>query len=372
MIKKTTSFILVASLASASFLFSGCDGSFIRKKLEQRLNESFGPKTPPPSPPPPPPPVVPTPPAPPPPPVSPPPTPPVSPESAALPTPPAPDQANNDQALIEELNGYVECLNRTSPRTNQSRERYLSWVNEKTGPNCTERYITYGLYTLYDDGIEKCNKAAQRGKDGPPSLPNLEKAAGDLAASYAQLVPLVKKANDYYEQQDYKDDHCVKAKEMHGQLMDAFARYRAAEAQLQQGVDSIKGDVDRRELARLEREKGRKLAWYARNYQLTVKSLIQTLPKENAGMLNKDAYLATYTQLEKDYDGLNNYLTANPDESKGVFWFSSFESSAKDFFTKAKFIKRDLADGKKPDASALNGLIEQFNRFVSDSNNVKF
>jgi hypothetical protein len=76
--------------------------------------------------------------------------------------------------------------------------------------------------------------------------------------------------------------------------------------------------------------------------------------------------------MEKDYQAYTDYATAHPDEGKGVFWYSSFESSAKNFYTKAKFLKRDLSEGKKPDANSLNDLIQQYNSLVSDSNNVKF
>jgi uncharacterized protein DUF3829 len=278
-----------------------------------------------------------------------------------------------DDVIIDELNGYIECLNRTSPRTNDSRSRYLSWVNEKVGPTCTERYISYGLYTLYEDGVDKCNKAAQRGQAGPPSLPELEKAASDLAAAYAELVPLVQRAYDYYNQEDYKDDKCAKAQEMHPKLIQAFNRYREAAAKLQSGVDALKKDVDLRELARIEREEGRKLQWYVRKFGISAKELIQTVPEDNPLKMNKDAYLTAYGNLEKDYDALNTYAAANREETGKTFWFSAFENSEKDLYTKAKFLKRDLSEGKgAADVNKLNDLINEYNRFISDANNLKF
>jgi hypothetical protein len=349
---------LTLTLLVPCLLFTGCN--FIKQKLEDRLASKFqkkeDSKPPPPF-------------------EGPAPTPPSNPSSVDSKMPAATPIAktqNSDQALIEELNGYVGCLNRTSPRVNQSRQRYLSWVNEKTGPTCKEQYISYGLYTLYEDGIENCNKAAERGRNGEPSLPELEKAATDLAAAYSELVPLVQKAEDYYNQQDYKDDNCAKGKEMHAKLMEAFAKYHQAELQLQKGVDGLKGDVDKRELARLEQEKGRTLPWYSRNFSLTAKTLIQTIPTDSPQQLNPQNYLGAYAQLDKDYQAFSDYATAHPDEGKGVFWYSAFDSSAKRFYTKAKFLKRDLADGKQPDANSLNDLVQEYNSLVSDANNVKF
>src|SRR4029450_9974512 len=128
--------------------------------------------------------------------------------------------------------------------------------------------IIWRLSPLDEDGTEKCNRAVTRGQSGPPSLPALEKSAADLTAAYTELVPLTQKAEDYYRQQDYKDDACAKGKEMHGKLMSAFNRFRDASSQLQRGVDGLKKDVDMRELARLEQEQGKKLAWQTRNFAM--------------------------------------------------------------------------------------------------------
>ena len=57
-----------------------------------------------------------------------------------------------------DFNILTACLNRAAPRVAQSKQRYLSWVNEAKGPNCQERHIVYALYTLYPDAIQKCQK----------------------------------------------------------------------------------------------------------------------------------------------------------------------------------------------------------------------
>ncbi|MCA0420866.1 MAG: YiiG family protein, partial [Proteobacteria bacterium] len=53
------------------------------------------------------------------------------------------------QAAITKSNAYTGLMNRTL-RAIQSWERYGSWVDMKKGPTGKERYITYGLYSLYD------------------------------------------------------------------------------------------------------------------------------------------------------------------------------------------------------------------------------
>lgn len=358
--------LLQVSFIALSLTSAGCDVGAIKAKIGAFKNRG---KQPPPV-------VVPTTPVPP--------TPPTAPVPPTMPppdtqgiTPPesapsAPPPAADDNSLIEKVNGYIECSNRTVSRTQDSRTRYLSWVNESTGPTCTERYISYGLYTLYEDGVQKCNDAVTRGKALPPSLPQVEQAAADLAAAYAELVPLTQKAEDYYEQQDYKDDNCAKAKAMHPQLMAAFNKFNAAEKILSTELDGLKAQLDIKQLAKTEREQGKKLQWYTQNFMMNTRNLVRAVPKENAANFNSAAYLAAFNNLQPAYDQLVEYSAANAAEASGAFWYSAFESSAKNFYTKAKFLKRDVAEGKKPDANSLNELIDNYNRLVGDANNVRF
>ncbi len=65
------------------------------------------------------------------------------------------------QAAITKSNAYTALMNRTL-RAIQSWERYASWVDMKKGPTGKERYISYGLYSLYDvtGEIRKAEEAA--------------------------------------------------------------------------------------------------------------------------------------------------------------------------------------------------------------------
>jgi len=362
---------LALSLLILPLVLGGCEGSFLSKKIAEMMGKGKKTELAVPSVPPPPAlPTAPTPPTPPSPPVP----PPVPGENPPAPGPSAtaPNAAGDDAGLIEKINGYVKCLNRAATRTADSRARYLSWVNEKTGPTCKESYISYGLYTLYEDGVKTCNEAAEKGKATGPSLPKAEQAASDFAAAYAELVPLTQKASDYYEQQDYKDDNCAKGKEMHGQLMSAFNRFVDAEKRLSAEVDAVKADVEVKELARIEAKEGKHLPYYTQSFMINSRRLIRTIPKENVAQFQSDAYLAAFDNLSKDYDALLAYSSANQPETSKAFWYSGFEDSAKNFFTKAKFLKRDLADGKKADAHSLNDVLDSYNRLVGDANNLRF
>src|ERR1700754_1266622 len=139
-------------------------------------------------------------------------------DAAAAQTPPP-------SSGVEKINAYVGCINRLSSRSYDSRKRYFSWVNARTGPTGKER-IVYGVYTIYDtadcrDEVAKANAIA------PHDAPT-EAAASAFVVAVTALEPLLKDADDYYTQQDYKDDKMAKGKALHSKLVAAWDAFDAA------------------------------------------------------------------------------------------------------------------------------------------------
>ncbi len=279
--------------------------------------------------------------------------------------------SDTDSTLIEKINGYVACLNRTAPRASDSRRQYLSWANESTGPTCTEPYIAYGIYGLYSDGIQLCHQAATQGKSLAPALPQLDQAMEDLSKAYAELMPLTQKAADYYQQQDYKDDQCAGGKTMHTQLMLGFNRFFSAEKIASAELDKVKDQLDEKELVSLEQEQGKKLPWQKQYFMMKARALLRTMP-QGSGEIDASAYGSAFDGVETAYQQFIEYASAHTQETSETFFYSAFESSLKNFYTKAKFLKRDLSEGKKPEAQVLNDWIEAYNRMVGDANSLTF
>jgi hypothetical protein len=92
-----------------------------------------------------------------------------------------------------------------SERSYDSRSRYFSWA-AKTGPTGKERII-YGTYTIYD--TSDCVKNVEKANGLEPAL---EAAASAYAKAVAKLEPLLKEADDYYTQENYKDDKMAKGR----------------------------------------------------------------------------------------------------------------------------------------------------------------
>ena len=258
--------------------------------------------------------------------------------AAAQGSPPAPAAPISDQgkpaappsALTEKLNAYVGCINRLSARSYDSRKRYFSWVS-KNGPTGKERII-YGLYTIYD--TSDCKKAVEKANALEPRDAELEAAASAYAEAVGKLEPLLQEAEDYYKQEDYKDDKMAKGRALHPRLIGAWDAFASADKALRTGVDTIN---DRRSLERvtaIEAKEGRNARYYVETLMIHAKRVARASDAAKPDVAAITAALA-------DYEGSMKALEPLAGEAKID---SFFISGAKSFLTSAKQFMRRIRD----------------------------
>ena len=278
------------------------------------------------------------------------------------------------QSLVEKTNLYVKALNAVSG-AQRSYDRYASWLDVKKGPTGKERYISYGLYEISKSSVDEVKQAAQKGPRLKPALPELDGVIVRLAESFGALEPLVKKAHDYYEQEDFKDDAAKGAKELHAAMMPLFESTFKAERELRRDLDVLKSQVDQRQLAQIEKSSGRKYEWHLRSYLLAAKSLINLLPENSeAPPLTAAVYQPRYAELESAYNAFEKFVSENPDEVKKVMLASFVESAVKDFFTASKFLRRVL-EARKLDRqeyfTRIGEVAQRYNNLIQRTNSMQ-
>ncbi|MEP6810437.1 MAG: DUF3829 domain-containing protein [Chthoniobacterales bacterium] len=285
-------------------------------------------------------------------------------------TPPAMPDAEF-QSLLLKTNLYTVALNAVSG-AQQSYERYASWVNIKKGPTGKENYISYGLYEISDSSVKDVTKAAEKGPKMAPPLPALDAVVVRLASSYGALQPVVKKAHDYYEQEDYRDDGAKGAKEMHATMLPLFEATFAAEKELRRALGEVKAMVDQRQLEMIEKKAGKKYEWHLRSLLLAAKGLINLLPETaNAPLIEREDYQKRYAEVETAYNAFENFCTENPEEVKKVLLASFVDTSVKDFFAASKFLRRTLEANKRDRREYLervSDLAQKYNELIQRTN----
>jgi hypothetical protein len=229
----------------------------------------------------------------------------------------------------EKLNAYVGCINRLSERSYESRRRYFSWVS-KNGPTGKERII-YGLYTIYD--TSDCRKAVERANTLAPRDAELEAAATAYADAVSKLEPLLQEADDYYSQEDYKDDRMAKGRALHPRLVAAWDAFQNADQALRTGVETINDRRARERLAAIEAAEGRKGRYHVEALMIHAKRVVRA-----SGVAKPD--VAALTAALADYEGSLRALEQAGDAKVDSF----FISGAKAYLVSSKQLMRRIRD----------------------------
>jgi hypothetical protein len=289
-------------------------------------------------------------------------------------------EEGKDAELSAKLGEYIRCMNGTSKRVVQSRNRYLSWADEKLGPTGKERNI----YGLYDINADTCYPALDRAKALQPSLPEVESAAVEYRKALEQLEPIVKGAADYYEQKDYKDDKMAKGRVMHSELMNAFAKFEQVSRGFEDRVLVLNDGVNARQFARLEKDPARRLQYLAQKSQNEGKELIKLSNVAELKELDLQKYDVALQTYERALAELEQYIAAHKGEADKTSGLSSYLSDSKTFLKSAKELlrrKRDNKDFNKEFFSNSNPrlveghpaqLVENYNRAIEASNRLRY
>lgn len=236
------------------------------------------------------------------------------------------------QQLTEKLNAYVGCINRLSERSYDSRARYASWA-AKSGPTGKERII-YGTYTIYD--TSDCRKNVERANAMEPRDAALEAAASAYAEAVGKLEPLLKEADDYYKQEDYKDDKMAKGRALHPRLVAAWDAFAAADTALRQGVEAINDRRAVERLAAIEASEGRKVRYHTEALMIQAKRVLRAQQADKPDVAVITQALGEYETTVKAIE----QLAADDANKIGSF----FTGSAKTFLTSSKQLMRRIRD----------------------------
>jgi hypothetical protein len=241
--------------------------------------------------------------------------------------------AQTPQAVAK-MNAYVGCLNRLSSRAFDSRSRYFSWA-AKSGPTGRERII-YGLYTIYD--TSDCKKNVEKANAIEPHDAAIEAAGSAYAEAAGALETLLKEADDYYEQQNYKDDKMAKGKALHPRLVAAWDSFERADKALRGEVEAINDKRALEKLAAIEASEGKKARYHVEALMIHAKRVLRTVDTKSP---DPGAMAQAITSYEEIVTGAEGFTGGGLARDKiGSF----FISNAKSFLVTAKQLMRRVRD----------------------------
>lgn len=247
------------------------------------------------------------------------------------------------KSVVEKTQLYSKALIATRA-VQKSYDRYASWVDVKAGPTGKEKSIETGM----PDITGALQEIADAGKKGPglwPPLPSVDTLAQKLADATAALAPVVKGASDYYTQRQYKTDGAKRGQELHAQLLPMFQQIFVTELALRRELSAVREDIERRNLAKIEKEQGKNYEWHLRSFLIAAKTLADLLPNHvDAAMIEGARYKQRFANLQAAYTLFTQYCVEHPAEVQKAVLATSLE----DFFAATRIL-RGLLDAPKLD-----------------------
>lgn len=297
-----------------------------------------------------------------------------------------PLSSDPDEALGLKLNHPIECINNASSQVSRSEERYDSWVDRKAGPKGTERNV-YGLFEVNKGFVDRCKKElAEFRKVKEPPTKELDALADTYEAKLDAAATAVGEAYKYYNQKDYEDDKFAKAKTMHAGLVKAFEEFDAADKALREEITKLKSGMTEREIAKVEKENGKKLLWHKLKLGIVAEKVVIEGNK-SIDQIDLAKLEAATKDLEEITNQLEAYEKAHADEVSKVMMWGAYAGRPVDLLKAAKALVRRVRD-KKPfadsevmminsgSAKMIEGhpaqLLDKYNDLVKAGNSLKF
>lgn len=304
-----------------------------------------------------------------------------------------PEERADDQ-LQAKVDEYIQhCTNALSSSIIRSRNRYYDWVDPKVGVTGKERSV-YGLYDLPKDGPAECAKAVAKAKAMPPSNAKLEAAADAFSKAASDLGAVIPTAVKYYDNKDFKDDQFAKAKEFHPKLIAAWTAFGTANHDLHEAIDGITKPIAQRELARIEKQEGKKFTYHRKRTLNTARELVEAGDPEDRAV-DFPLYESAFKEFDAALTDLETYGSAHkadlddPKLRKTVTastGYSRFTDTADEFRKESKGYMRCLRDApakakdaagkvklsELPKCSDGDDVIDKYNSFIQTSNSWQF
>ncbi len=107
------------------------------------------------------------------------------------------------------------------------------------------------------------------------ATPNSRPPRPAYADAVSKLEPLLKEADDYYTQENYKDDKMAKGKALHPRLVAAWDAFASADKNLRTGLDTINDKRAGESLAEIEQKEGRKARYQVEALMIQAKRVMR-------------------------------------------------------------------------------------------------
>lgn len=295
------------------------------------------------------------------------------------PTPTAAHELTSDM-LVTKLDPYILCLNDVDGPIQENvkiyRETYTDAVAHP--PKMLFDRGFRGFRRADDTNYQQARNCVAKLKENAkqtPSMPDADSAATEYASALEAMIPLMKRADHYYDQQNFSDDKLEEGREINNKLQPLLARLYELSNQVRDAVGEQKEKQRDLWMTEIERTDGKTFPWYVQDVLGKARRSFNAVRDADVRDVDSKTFADAEASMQQAYDAAHAYGEANRDvrteSGKRPMWFQ-LEPSAQAYLKRLKSFSR-AAEGKarltQRDSEELsrsyNALVRKF-RDLSD------
>ncbi len=257
------------------------------------------------------------------------------------PRPPGRGSADSDenQAMLDKLQGYLECLRDHSQPVFRIADRFRRLQGELPASADSRAVIEPS------PDPQKCLKALQDARKQRPALPALDAAADRFGAALQRVFTLTTAAHGGGVPDAGARDR-ARGDALPPELAPAFAEFDTAQAALFDQVSQLNHEIHLDQVARLEQRDGRTLAVRIELMMLRAEELVRfaATPWDHLDRLDLAVFGAALDRADNAVEDTASFATAHPKEADDVARFGSFIEDARSYVIAGRQLARRARD----------------------------
>lgn len=291
------------------------------------------------------------------------------------PAPTAAQELTSDM-LVTKLDPYILCLNDADGPIQENVKIYRETYSDLAA-HPTKMLFDQGFrgFRSADDTnyqqARNCVAELRGNAKQTPSMPDADRAATEYASVLEALIPLMKEADHYYDQQNFSDDKLEEGLALNNKLQPLLARLYEISNQVRDAVGEQKEKQLDLWMTEIEKTDGKTFPWYVQDILRKARRSFNAIRDAEIRDVDSKKLADAEATMQQAYDAARAYGDANRDvktqSGKQPMWFQ-FEPSAQAYLIRLKSYCR-TAEGKEGlterDSEELslsyNALVGKFN-----------
>lgn len=297
----------------------------------------------------------------------------VQPQAAAAVSAPSPEAT----AMNAKMEPFIDCINGVDSAWRERHASYAQAYAVFMGGGPAPSILGRFYLTMAGDryaGAKTCLQALEQAVQAKPADASLDAPGTVYIQTLSDLLPRVMALDEYYQQQDYRDDDKARARTMHAEIEPLFAKLFAASDDMREVIGQRNLERQRMALEEAARTSGKDIWWHAEHVMFQARVAVDGVERAvSTEAPSADAVQALETAFAQAYDAAKAYGDEHRDQlvkktSMDPFWFS-IESQAASLLGAIKTLRRNLTEKSQKSLSRDGeAMITSFNRLVDEYN----